>query len=134
MNNYDLIKMIGQGSYGDVNLVSCHNDPKLYVMKVIRNANEEEGKEAMKEVNILETLDHPNIVKLKECFYQNSGKTLCIVMEYAESGDLYQQIQKAQKKRQVLHLVSTQYEPLLHQPIGHSGLVCSALPCLEILA
>jgi len=102
MQNYDLIKMIGQGSYGDVNLVSKKNDPKLYVMKVVRNASDEEGEEAMKEVHILENLDHPNIVKLIECFHQNRGKTLCIVMEYCESGDLFQQIEKAKKKRQYI--------------------------------
>jgi len=102
MNNYDLIKMIGQGSYGDVNLVSRKADPKLYVMKVVRNATDQEGAEAMKEVQILQQLDHPNIVSLKECFHENRGRTLCIVMEYCESGDLLQQIEKARKRKQYI--------------------------------
>jgi len=36
---------------------------------------------------------HPNIVAYKEAFVEDSSQCLCIVMELANDGDLYQKIQ-----------------------------------------
>ena len=44
-------------------------------------------KTTLKEAKILEALKHPNIVKFKEVYKTKKGK-LCIVMEYADGGDL----------------------------------------------
>ena len=41
----------------------------------------------MKEARILEVLNHPNIVKFKEV-YKTKNQKMCIVMEYADGGDL----------------------------------------------
>ena len=44
------------------------------------------------------SIEHPNIVGYKEAFiYQD--KYLCIIMEYANEGDLYQKIMQLQKKK-----------------------------------
>lgn len=49
--------------------------------------NEEERRETLKEAKILEALNHPNIVRFKEVYKTKKGK-LCIVMDYADGGDL----------------------------------------------
>lgn len=49
--------------------------------------NEEERRESLKEAKILEVLKHPNIISFKDVYKTNKGK-LCIVMEYADGGDL----------------------------------------------
>ena len=41
----------------------------------------------MKEAQILEMLKHPNVIELYEVYKTKKGK-LCIVMQYAELGDL----------------------------------------------
>jgi serine/threonine protein kinase len=40
----------------------------------------------MSEVSILKTVDHPNVIKYFGSYVD--GHYLCIVMEYAEGGDL----------------------------------------------
>ena len=49
--------------------------------------SEQERRETLVEAKILEVLDHPCIVKFKEVYKTKKGK-LCIVMDYADDGDL----------------------------------------------
>lgn len=51
----------------------------------------------MNEVRILASIQHDNIISYKESFIMDNGKTLCIVMDYASDGDLYQKIVKNKK-------------------------------------
>lgn len=46
-----------------------------------------EKKATLKESKILEALKHPNIIKFREVYKTKRGK-LCIVMNYADGGDL----------------------------------------------
>ena len=39
-------------------------------------------------------ISHPNIIAYKESFFEDSTNSLCIVMEYADDGDLSQKIEK----------------------------------------
>ena len=50
-----------------------------------------EEKECCKEAKIMSQFDHPNIVRFKEV-YRTKKKKLCIVMEYADGGDLNSEI------------------------------------------
>jgi NIMA (never in mitosis gene a)-related kinase len=52
---------------------------------------EKEG--ALNEVRILASLYHPNNIAYKHAFFEENNHELCIVMEYAEGGDLMQKIQ-----------------------------------------
>ncbi len=42
---------------------------------------------------------HPNIIAYHEAFLEDYTSTLCIVMEYATEGDLYQYIRMHQKQK-----------------------------------
>jgi NIMA (never in mitosis gene a)-related kinase len=44
-------------------------------------------------------LNHPNIVKFREVYLTKKGK-MCIVMEYADGGDLSKQIKDMKGKKQ----------------------------------
>ena len=57
-----------------------------------------ERQNALNEVRILASIDHNNIVSYKEAFTHND-KYLCIVMEFADEGDLYQKITQFQKSK-----------------------------------
>ena len=55
--------------------------------------SENERKETLQEAKIIEHLQHPNIVKFIETFKTKKGK-LCIVMDFADGGDLGQKIKE----------------------------------------
>ncbi|EAR85026.2 plant dual-specificity MAP kinase kinase family domain protein (macronuclear) [Tetrahymena thermophila SB210] len=96
---YKRLKLLGEGSFGKAYLVESQSDKSKWVIKQISldAMSPEEKKESYKEAKILEQLNHPNIVKFKEIYKTKSGK-LCIVMEYADGGDLSQKIQKQRGK------------------------------------
>lgn len=61
--------------------------------------SEEEKNEAIQESKILEKLDHPNIIKFREVYFDKKvKKTLHIVMDYADGGDLQLKIRKQNGK------------------------------------
>ena len=47
-----------------------------------------EKENAINEVRILASLSNENVAGYKEAFYEEASQTLCIVMEYADGGDL----------------------------------------------
>ena len=51
----------------------------------------------MNEVRILASIKNNNIISYKEAFIDEESQSLCIVMEYADDGDLYQKILEHQK-------------------------------------
>jgi NIMA (never in mitosis gene a)-related kinase len=48
-----------------------------------------EKENALNEVRILASINHPNVIAYKEAFIEEISSTLCIVMEYANGGDLH---------------------------------------------
>jgi NIMA (never in mitosis gene a)-related kinase len=49
---------------------------------------DKEKDNALNEVRILASIEHENIAGYKEAFFEESTSTLCIVMEFADGGDL----------------------------------------------
>ena len=56
-----------------------------------------EKENALNEVRILASVNHPNVIGYKEAFFEDANNSLCIVMENADGGDLLQMI-NAHKK------------------------------------
>jgi len=44
-------------------------------------------------------LRHPNIIAYKEAFFEDSTSSLCIVMEFADGGDLLERINGHKKRK-----------------------------------
>ena len=61
--------------------------------------SDKEKQNAVNEVRILASYDHPNIIAYKEAFFDDSSNTLCIVMEFAAGGDLLQRVEKHQRRK-----------------------------------
>ena len=87
--HYTKIKLLGEGSFGKAYLVTRNSDKLECVMKQvdISRMSDKERKEVVQESKLLEALQHPNIVKFIEVYKTKKGK-LCIVMDYADGGDL----------------------------------------------
>ena len=58
------------------------------------NLSQKEKENALNEVRILASLNSKSIVGYKEAFFEDATACLCLVMEYADDGDLYQKILK----------------------------------------
>ncbi|KAH9499306.1 Cyclin-dependent kinase 12 [Bulinus truncatus] len=65
---FDIIQIIGEGTYGQVYKARDINQGTLVALKKVRLENEKEGFPitAVREIKILRQLQHPNIVNLKE--------------------------------------------------------------------
>ena len=56
----------------------------------LQGLSERDKLNALNEVRLLASIQHPNIVSYKEAFIDKD--TLCLVMEYVEEGDLLAKI------------------------------------------
>lgn len=94
-----VVSKLGTGSYSEVFKVQRKSDNLLYAMKKVSLANlsQKERENALNEVRLLASIQHDNIISFKESFVIDNGKTLCIVMDFASDGDLYQKIVKNKK-------------------------------------
>ncbi|GIY37175.1 hypothetical protein CDAR_205841 [Caerostris darwini] len=92
MDNFNVIKPLGVGSFGSALLVQDVASQKQYVIKRVPllNLSETEKEEAMKEVEVLSQMKHPNIITYHKSFEENGN--LYIVTDYCDGGDLYSKI------------------------------------------
>jgi NIMA (never in mitosis gene a)-related kinase len=60
--------------------------------------SEKEKVNALNEVRLLASVKHSNIVQYKESFLDEQSQCLCLVMEYADDGDLNQKITEHAKR------------------------------------
>mmetsp|Transcript_35700 Transcript_35700/g.83571 ORF Transcript_35700/g.83571 Transcript_35700/m.83571 type:complete len:456 (+) Transcript_35700:131-1498(+) len=94
---YQRIKVLGKGSFGKAYLVRNVEANAFCVVKQMETSTMEqkERNEAVKEAMLLKKMDHPNIVRFQEVFMTRKGR-LCIVMDYADGGDVHQAIKASQ--------------------------------------
>jgi len=100
---YEIVRSIGSGSYGQVFLVFNVREQKQYVMKKIAllATMEMKRRESTElEVKLLSAMRHPTIVSYRDSFVNKEGH-LCILMEYCEHGDVYTYLQQAKKDREM---------------------------------
>ncbi|XP_063400263.1 serine/threonine-protein kinase Nek4-like isoform X2 [Mytilus trossulus] len=97
MDNFEYLRAIGKGSYGEVSLYRHKRDRKQYVLKRINlaKASKKERSSAEQEAKLLSKLKHPNIVAYKDSF-ERDGQ-LHIAMQFCEGGDVYTKL-KEQKQ------------------------------------
>ncbi|KAL1266085.1 hypothetical protein QQF64_004112 [Cirrhinus molitorella] len=97
MDSYLFVRVVGKGSYGEVNLVRHKSDHKQYVIKKLnlRTSSRRERRSAEQEAQLLSQLKHPNIVTYRES-WEGEDCQLYIVMGFCEGGDLYHRL-KLQK-------------------------------------
>ena len=104
MDNFQILAKLGEGAYSTVFKVKRIVDGQVYALKKVKlmNLSEKEKENALNEVRILASVKSNYVVSYKEAFFDEKDKTLCIVMEFADNGDLYQKIVEHKKKSHVL--------------------------------
>lgn len=96
-SQFELLKVLGQGSYGKVFLVRKIKGPdagQLYAMKVLKKATLKvrDRVRSKMERDILAEVNHPFIVKLHYAF-QTEGK-LYLILDFLRGGDLFTRLSK----------------------------------------
>jgi len=96
-DQFDLLRVLGQGSFGKVFLVRKkvgHDSGTLYAMKVLKKATLKvrDRIRTKMERNILADVVHPFIVKLHYAF-QTEGK-LYLILDFLRGGDLFTRLSK----------------------------------------
>eukprot|EP01132_Coremiostelium_polycephalum_P009154 gene9154-11220_t len=96
MEGYEILGHLGKGSFGSVSKILRKEDGKVLVWKEIcyGEMHEKEKQLLVNEVNILQKLKHPNIVRCYDRIIDKSTSKLYIVMEFCSGGDLSQLIKK----------------------------------------
>ena len=99
MNGFEIIEKLGDGAYSVVYKVKRKEDSKTYALKKVKlkGLSDKEKQNALNEVRILASVKSPFVISYKEAFIEEEEETLCIVMEYADRGDLYQKIVRLKK-------------------------------------
>ncbi|KAM6186479.1 ribosomal protein S6 kinase alpha-2 isoform 1-T1 [Rhynchocyon petersi] len=96
-SQFELLKVLGQGSYGKVFLVrkvKASDAGQLYAMKVLKKATLKvrDRVRSKMERDILAEVNHPFIVKLHYAF-QTEGK-LYLILDFLRGGDLFTRLSK----------------------------------------
>ncbi|KZV72852.1 Pkinase-domain-containing protein [Peniophora sp. CONT] len=93
--HYDLAYELGHGSFATVMKALHRASGEWFAVKIIHGSKIRGGDDArlqsfMREISILESLDHENICSLKERFFDESrgDENIYLVLELVEGGDL----------------------------------------------
>lgn len=86
---YKIGKVLGEGAYGEVRLVTHRDSKEKRACKVLKKEklDKEEIQKLSNEIRVLKGLDHPNIVKIYE--FMEDEKRIYIVTELIEGGELF---------------------------------------------
>lgn len=99
--DFKQLSLLGEGAYSAVYKVLRLADRETYALKKVKlpSLSDKEKQNALNEVRLLASVRHENILAYKEAFFDDKTRCLCIVTEFADAGDLFQQITKCQKSR-----------------------------------
>ncbi len=100
---YEELEELGVGNYGIVKKVRLIKNPEVIrAMKIIPEENvvQGEGASLIDEIEILKNLEHPNIMKVYECFVDN--KNYYIVSELCDQGHLLSKMEKLERMDQIV--------------------------------
>jgi len=97
MDAYEKEKRLGMGAHGCAILVRRKKDGMRLVAKQIAVPDlcEQDQIAAMREVDVMRALSHPNVIKLHKSFLEDGY--LYIIMEHAPGGDLAAFLKQAQR-------------------------------------
>ena len=100
MDGFEIIEKLGDGAYSIVYKVKRKEDSNIYALKKVKlnGLSDKEKQNALNEVRILASVKSSFVISYKEAFIDEDSESLCIVMEYADKGDLYQKIVHFKRK------------------------------------
>jgi len=102
VEDFDLLALVGKGSFGKVMQVRKKDDGKIYAMKVLDKKHilsHNEVEHTLAEKHILQQIHHPFLVNLNFSF-QTEDK-LYFILDYINGGELFFHLQKEKRFSEV---------------------------------
>ncbi|CAL8077395.1 unnamed protein product [Calicophoron daubneyi] len=136
VGRYSLIRTIGKGNFAKVKLAQHLTTGMQVAVKVIDKTllNHSSMQKLFREVRVLKTLNHPNIIKLLEVI--ESERHLYLVMEYASGGEVFdylvshgkmKEADARQKFRQIVSAVQYCHQKMVvHRDLKAENLLLDA--------
>lgn len=80
------------------------DDGHIYALKKVKiqNLSDREKENALNEVRILASVKNTFVAAYKEAFFDEPSSSLCIIMEFADDGDVFQRICECQNIKQFM--------------------------------
>ncbi|KAI0355787.1 kinase-like protein [Trametes cingulata] len=113
--HYEMLHELGKGSFATVMKALHRSEGKWYAVKIIQSHKLRDGwenaivngkpttkksKRLLREITILEQLQHKNICQLKEVFLDNYS--ICLVLELVPGGDLMRYMLQQERRGKVI--------------------------------
>ena len=100
MENFEIISKLGSGGFSKVYKVKRKIDNQIYALKKvpILNLSEKQKLNSLNEIRVLASIKNKYIINYKEAFLDEKDCSLCLVMEYADRGDLANRIKQQKEK------------------------------------
>ncbi|KAL8769723.1 MAG: hypothetical protein Q9209_004339 [Squamulea sp. 1 TL-2023] len=98
LEDFDLLKVVGKGSFGKVMQVMKRDTHRIYALKVIRKAHiisRSEVAHTLAERSVLAQINNPFIVPLKFSF--QSPEKLYLILAFVNGGELFHHLQREQR-------------------------------------
>ncbi|XP_063059067.1 MAP/microtubule affinity-regulating kinase 4 isoform X1 [Engraulis encrasicolus] len=136
IGNYRLLKTIGKGNFAKVKLARHTLTSREVAIKIIDKTqlNPTSLQKLFREVRIMKSLHHPNIVQLFEVI--ETEKTLYLIMEYASGGEVFdylvshgrmKEIEARAKFRQIVSAVHYCHQKnIVHRDLKAENLLLDA--------
>eukprot|EP00002_Diphylleia_rotans_P000998 TRINITY_DN10541_c0_g1_i1.p1 TRINITY_DN10541_c0_g1~~TRINITY_DN10541_c0_g1_i1.p1 ORF type:complete len:445 (+),score=93.56 TRINITY_DN10541_c0_g1_i1:163-1497(+) len=147
LDGYEIGKLLGKGQYSSV-YIGRKRDVSQQIVAIKRveifELKEKTRKKCLREVRLLQSLDHPHIIKCHNAFIQDNE--LIIILEWAERGDLRRLIRKAAKEGkqfaekdvwawsyQICHAIQHMHERrIMHRDIKPANIFVTASGVLKL--
>ena len=96
--DFEVLKPIGKGKFAVVYRAKSIKSDEIVALKRINvdSIDDKARDKCLKEVRLLQSLDHPNIIRYLDSFITDND--LVIIFEWAAAGDLKRQLRKAQER------------------------------------
>uniref|UniRef100_A0A2K6N0P8 Tyrosine-protein kinase n=1 Tax=Rhinopithecus bieti TaxID=61621 RepID=A0A2K6N0P8_RHIBE len=117
------LQQLGKGNFGSVEM--CRYDPlqdntgEVVAVKKLQHSTEEHLRDFEREIEILKSLQHDNIVKYKGVCYSAGRRNLKLIMEYLPYGSLRDYLQK--HKERIDHKKLLQYTSQICKGMEYLG-------------
>lgn len=87
---YKILEVLGSGSFGTVRKCALRETGELFACKTIKKEVVDDPKNLRREIDILRTVDHPNIIKFQDVY--EDEKYIHLVTELCTGGELYDRV------------------------------------------
>ena len=99
LNDFEIFQNIGHEENSSLLKVKRKKDGLIYLLKTVafQSLDKSEKQSAINEIKIVSSLSHPNINQFKEAFFDKLSKSLNIIFEFPQNGNLSNKINYAIK-------------------------------------